>query len=238
MRYLHPKATADNANPVCSTKPISDGVELDYMLRNKSYRRFQINFRDAKDATNFIEAIRHVCPCKANPPTQPALARASTIAPSQVFQNPALSAHVREKMPPPQASSNSPMKTSIRPPMITAMEQSQPTTTNCVAISSLDSYPASSLPAFSDTSSALPVTEGVGILAAPLLASFGSNGLPPAQAMAGTSLASVNSGGLLQITGPGSDIPSRASTDPNELRGYQASRNIVPPVDKIGRAHV
>ncbi|KAH9176346.1 hypothetical protein EDB89DRAFT_2226906 [Lactarius sanguifluus] len=38
-----------------------------------SYRRFQVNFASASDATQFIDAIRPVCPCKetAGPPAPP-----------------------------------------------------------------------------------------------------------------------------------------------------------------------
>lgn len=40
-------------------------------LTLQTYRRFQVNFQAASDASNFVEAIRHVCPCKANPPATP-----------------------------------------------------------------------------------------------------------------------------------------------------------------------
>ena len=53
-------------------------------MRRKTYRRFQMNFQKASDATNFIDAVRPVCPCKANPPAAPAAGlqnRSMTMAP-------------------------------------------------------------------------------------------------------------------------------------------------------------
>ncbi|KAL4254246.1 hypothetical protein ABKN59_002877 [Abortiporus biennis] len=58
IRYLHPRITPPGMSP--------------------SYRRIQINFENASSATSFIDAIRPVCPCKANPP--PALGRSMTMA--------------------------------------------------------------------------------------------------------------------------------------------------------------
>ncbi|KAF9220303.1 hypothetical protein BS17DRAFT_882493 [Gyrodon lividus] len=73
IRYLHPKTVHPGCQP--------------------TYRRFQITFANALSASQFIDAIRSVCPCKANPhPSQinrhptmlpGALARAATAAPPQ-----------------------------------------------------------------------------------------------------------------------------------------------------------
>ncbi|KZT29026.1 hypothetical protein NEOLEDRAFT_692378 [Neolentinus lepideus HHB14362 ss-1] len=46
IRYLHPRVIQPHSTPV--------------------YRRFQINFSNAAAASEFINAIRNVCPCKAN----------------------------------------------------------------------------------------------------------------------------------------------------------------------------
>ncbi|KIY44418.1 hypothetical protein FISHEDRAFT_61945 [Fistulina hepatica ATCC 64428] len=68
MRYLH--ATSPGATPQSTP--------------GKSYRRFQITFNSASAATEFIERIRTVCPCKASAmsavptSTQPFLTSAST----------------------------------------------------------------------------------------------------------------------------------------------------------------
>lgn len=45
----------------------------DALINTQSYRRFQVNFASASDAVQFIDAIRPVCPCKANagPPPAP-----------------------------------------------------------------------------------------------------------------------------------------------------------------------
>ncbi|KAI0341868.1 hypothetical protein BDW22DRAFT_1429388 [Trametopsis cervina] len=48
MRYMHPRVISHDATP--------------------SYRRFQVNFQQTSDAASFIDAIRHVCPCKSNAP--------------------------------------------------------------------------------------------------------------------------------------------------------------------------
>ncbi|CAL1707225.1 unnamed protein product [Somion occarium] len=58
IRYLHPRIVPAGQSPV--------------------YRRIQVNFKVAKDAASFIDAVRQVCPCKANPP--PAQGRAMTMA--------------------------------------------------------------------------------------------------------------------------------------------------------------
>jgi len=52
IRYLHPRVVAVGSRPV--------------------YRRFQITFMSATAASQFIDAIRNVCPCKANPTSGPA----------------------------------------------------------------------------------------------------------------------------------------------------------------------
>ncbi|EGO25672.1 hypothetical protein SERLADRAFT_407970 [Serpula lacrymans var. lacrymans S7.9] len=50
IRYLHPRVIGPGTHPV--------------------YRRFQITFLSPTAALQFIDAIRTVCPCKANPSTQ------------------------------------------------------------------------------------------------------------------------------------------------------------------------
>ncbi|KAI9569650.1 hypothetical protein HD554DRAFT_2204408 [Boletus coccyginus] len=47
IRYLHPRIVPPGSQP--------------------TYRRFQITFKDALDASQCIDAIKSVCPCKANP---------------------------------------------------------------------------------------------------------------------------------------------------------------------------
>ncbi|KAH7924251.1 hypothetical protein BV22DRAFT_1067123 [Leucogyrophana mollusca] len=60
IRYLHPKLCGPDKQPL--------------------YRRFQITFTSAASAAQFIDAIRNVCPCKANPPPQ-IVNRQPTMAP-------------------------------------------------------------------------------------------------------------------------------------------------------------
>ncbi|KAI0812422.1 hypothetical protein BC629DRAFT_1472855, partial [Irpex lacteus] len=64
IRYMHPRVVSNDSAP--------------------GYRRFQVNFQKTSDASSFIDAIRHVCPCKANGPPAPAglSARSVTMAPS------------------------------------------------------------------------------------------------------------------------------------------------------------
>ncbi|KAF8444597.1 hypothetical protein L210DRAFT_3620152 [Boletus edulis BED1] len=47
IRYLHPRTVPPGSQP--------------------TYRRFQITLKNAQDASQFIDAIKPVCPCKANP---------------------------------------------------------------------------------------------------------------------------------------------------------------------------
>ncbi|KAF8497656.1 hypothetical protein JB92DRAFT_3146650 [Gautieria morchelliformis] len=58
FRYLHPRVIPPGASP--------------------AFRRFQICFADPLLATQFVDSIRHICPCKANPPS--ALVPARTVA--------------------------------------------------------------------------------------------------------------------------------------------------------------
>ena len=65
----------------------------------QTYRRFQICFTDPLLATNFVDSIRPVCPCKASPPVTLAQSRtmavrAYTIAASGTSPMPAPKAHV------------------------------------------------------------------------------------------------------------------------------------------------
>ncbi|KAI0075129.1 hypothetical protein K474DRAFT_1600389 [Panus rudis PR-1116 ss-1] len=63
IRYLYPRIVPAGHRPV--------------------YRRFQINFRAAAEAANFIESIRKVCPCKENPPPMPGRTMTMTAIQSQ-----------------------------------------------------------------------------------------------------------------------------------------------------------
>ncbi|KAI0093273.1 hypothetical protein BDY19DRAFT_923038, partial [Irpex rosettiformis] len=106
FRYMHPRVISNDSTP--------------------SYRRFQINFQKTSDATNFIDAIRHVCPCKANGP--PGLsARSMTMAttsnngsssitnsqlPDAPSSIPAKRMHSAMTM---QPSMNAPQRTATRP---------------------------------------------------------------------------------------------------------------------------
>ncbi|KAK7685130.1 hypothetical protein QCA50_011493 [Cerrena zonata] len=74
FRYLHPLHDPQNQNP--------------------TYRRIQVNFKAATDASAFVDAIRQVCPCKENP--GPTRARASTMVQHQDSQ-----ATLHPEMPPP-----------------------------------------------------------------------------------------------------------------------------------------
>ncbi|KAK0455035.1 hypothetical protein EV421DRAFT_1896925 [Armillaria borealis] len=83
IRYLHPREYS--ANPVIfnSTGIVSP---MTY-LRDQTYRRFQITFTSAASVSQFINAIRTVCPCKANPapahgPVEPSLQSSSTLRPT------------------------------------------------------------------------------------------------------------------------------------------------------------
>ena len=81
-----------------------------------------MNFQSSKDASSFIDAIRHVCPCKANPPTQPALARASTMAaPAPSPRTPASAAS--SIMPPPPVPPSSVSGTTLRASATMAVDQ-------------------------------------------------------------------------------------------------------------------
>ncbi|KAH9040743.1 hypothetical protein EDB85DRAFT_71029 [Lactarius pseudohatsudake] len=53
-----------------------------------SYRRFQVNFASASDATQFIDAIRPVCPCKetAGPPAPPIPTNRPLVPPAAPMQ--------------------------------------------------------------------------------------------------------------------------------------------------------
>ncbi|KIK83307.1 hypothetical protein PAXRUDRAFT_704291 [Paxillus rubicundulus Ve08.2h10] len=80
IRYLHPRMVQPGCQP--------------------TYRRFQITFSNALSASQFIDAVRPVCPCKANPlpnqinrhPTMLSgvLTRAATTAPGPLPQHTAL----------------------------------------------------------------------------------------------------------------------------------------------------
>ncbi|KAF9807576.1 hypothetical protein IEO21_08159 [Rhodonia placenta] len=61
IRYLHPRIVPAGTTP--------------------SYRRFQITFQSASEATSFIDSIKFVCPCKANqvPPVSRTINRAATM---------------------------------------------------------------------------------------------------------------------------------------------------------------
>jgi hypothetical protein len=74
----------------------------------QSYRRFQVNFQQSADATSFINAIRHVCPCKANGPPQGLPTRSVTINPRTRSS----------QMPPPEIPMDQ-TRRSIRPSMTT-----------------------------------------------------------------------------------------------------------------------
>ena len=62
-----------------------DLLHADKQVFTQSYRRFQVNFASASDATQFVNAIRPVCPCKENAGPPPPQNRLSSIQ--------ALSAH-------------------------------------------------------------------------------------------------------------------------------------------------
>ncbi|OSX66150.1 hypothetical protein POSPLADRAFT_1043638 [Postia placenta MAD-698-R-SB12] len=70
IRYLHPRIVPAGATP--------------------SYRRFQITFQSASQATCFIESIKFVCPCKANqvPPVSRTINRAATMVQASVMGPP------------------------------------------------------------------------------------------------------------------------------------------------------
>ncbi|KAI0695480.1 hypothetical protein BC835DRAFT_1414870 [Cytidiella melzeri] len=62
VRYMHPPIIGEDARP--------------------SYRRFQVNFQQPSDATSFVEAIRHICPCKAHGPAPGLSGRSMTVVPN------------------------------------------------------------------------------------------------------------------------------------------------------------
>ncbi|EKM60635.1 uncharacterized protein PHACADRAFT_167950 [Phanerochaete carnosa HHB-10118-sp] len=94
VRYLHIRNLSAGASPV--------------------YRRFQMNFQSTADATSVIEAIRHVCPCKANPP-QAALTRAATMTLGQTTSIVRPSVPASINMPPPSLSASVATKQPLRP---------------------------------------------------------------------------------------------------------------------------
>src|SRR5712664_2724018 len=82
---------------------------------HQSYRRFQVNFASASDATQFLDAIRPVCPCKENAaPLAPAIPPNGRPVPPSTPIRPLLahsplvrdhtSAAQRPSMPPPSIS--------------------------------------------------------------------------------------------------------------------------------------
>jgi hypothetical protein len=58
-------------------------ARLAYLTKSKLFRRFQINFSSAEDASQFIDCIRPVCPCQSQGNTTAApVARSATSLPS------------------------------------------------------------------------------------------------------------------------------------------------------------
>lgn len=92
------------------------------MRVSQTYRRFQMNFKNAADAISFVDAIRPVCPCKANPTAAPAglPARAMTMAPPRTSGS---SSGASGSMQPPAQPGPKP---ALRPAM--SMQLSRPPT--------------------------------------------------------------------------------------------------------------
>ncbi|KZT10671.1 uncharacterized protein LAESUDRAFT_692923 [Laetiporus sulphureus 93-53] len=63
IRYLHPRHIPSGGTP--------------------SYRRFQVTFQAASEASAFIDSIKYICPCKANPVPAPARLMARTATTTQ-----------------------------------------------------------------------------------------------------------------------------------------------------------
>ena len=91
---------------------------LTFGMFTQSYRRFQINFASALDASQFIDAIRPVCPCKENagpplpqiPTNRPPVRMSASIqapSPHAPLVRHHTSAPQRTSMPPPFASATS-----------------------------------------------------------------------------------------------------------------------------------
>ncbi|KAH7916544.1 hypothetical protein BJ138DRAFT_1052384 [Hygrophoropsis aurantiaca] len=69
-------------------------------LHPKLYRRFQITFKSPFSAEQFIDAIRNVCPCKANPPPQIVNRQPTMPPPNHLMRNEShLSAHRNSRFP-------------------------------------------------------------------------------------------------------------------------------------------
>lgn len=66
IRYLHPRIVPSGSQPA-SHHLGHDNFLLSDAPVCQTYRRFQITFKDAQDASRCIDAIKSVCPCKANP---------------------------------------------------------------------------------------------------------------------------------------------------------------------------
>ncbi|OAX37402.1 hypothetical protein K503DRAFT_237550 [Rhizopogon vinicolor AM-OR11-026] len=136
IRYLHPRTAESTCQPV--------------------YRRFQITFTTAMDATQFIDAVRPVCPCKLNP--QPSLgirtptvvaagpphdfSRRGTVAPSVLQSQPSTNGTflrpASTALPPdiPSSDSSLPTFTPSTPGMFTPMALSSSSTKSKVGITS------------------------------------------------------------------------------------------------------
>ncbi|GJE92082.1 hypothetical protein PsYK624_082350 [Phanerochaete sordida] len=116
------------------------GIRYLYLSAGASpvHRRFQMNFQTAADATSFIEAVRHVCPCKANPPSQTTLARAATMTLGPTTSAAQPPASISAKMPPPPV----PASASTRQPLrSSATMHSRPLSSVLVPVTSWDKRP-------------------------------------------------------------------------------------------------
>ncbi|KAF7968917.1 hypothetical protein HWV62_28850 [Athelia sp. TMB] len=137
IRYLHPLIVQQNASP--------------------SFRRFQLTFESSEAATQFVDVIKDVCPCKlheparsstmraptartqtrAPPPIVPAAARSpSSIVPPEIHVSP------RPSSPPQPSSSSQPFMSAPQSPA-SSMPMPPSSSSNSLRISA---FPGSSPP--------------------------------------------------------------------------------------------
>ncbi|KAJ3539281.1 hypothetical protein NM688_g6387 [Phlebia brevispora] len=92
IRYQHPRNLPPGVTP--------------------TFRRFQMNFQNASDASSFVDAIRPVCPCKANPPAVSAglQNRSMTMLPGTSTAQKSASGSMP---PPPESTTRQPLRSAM-----------------------------------------------------------------------------------------------------------------------------
>ncbi|KAH7888700.1 hypothetical protein F5I97DRAFT_1935173 [Phlebopus sp. FC_14] len=148
IRYLHPKTVLPGCQP--------------------AYRRFQITFSSPSGASQFIDAIRPICPCKANPQSNQinrdpttlptTLTRAATTVPGSLPCDANVAPRSSSATPAHLPSADSSFKTCAETSHELDVPPNKRRTNNSVhsSDSSRGSLPSSSQPSSSNHSSVMP----------------------------------------------------------------------------------